>query len=127
MSLLYIKLNNTTGTTKIEKPLNDAKKIKLVKYMIRFALAADSKTSGELLNVKIFQDGAITSLVNSNRSAFSNHLPLANDTESATTINTLDLVMDIKGKLIKDFKYSISNETGTPANFTSIQLWFEYF
>jgi hypothetical protein len=126
MSLLYIKIDSTSGLVNLEKPIS-AKKIKLVKYMIRFATQADSATSGELLNVKIFQDGAISSLVNSNRSKFSNHLPLANDTGSATTINTLDLVMDVNGKLIKDFKYSVNNSVGAPANFTSLQLWFEYF
>ena len=127
MSLLHIIMTDASGRIDLKQKI-DAKIMKLTKYCITFDAEADSGTAGETINVDIFGKGILQSFVITNQTNSENKIPLANDVTSKATINPINLAFKPINSIDKSFTYSLTTKTGAAlADFSSVQLWFEFF
>ena len=128
MSLLHLLLESSDGVVNLDKSLEKATQMKLVKYAIRWTNAAASAVGTELINVKIFDESILSTFINTNKTINKNYIPLANNVAVESTIQDMEIVFDVKNQMRNQFKYELRNKTGgTLANLVSLQLWFEYF
>ena len=128
MSLLHLFLDSSDGVVNLDKSLEKATQMKLVKYAIRWTNAGTSTTGGELINVKIFDESILSNFINTNKTINKNYIPLANNVAELITIQDMEIVFDVKNQMRNNFKYEIRNKAGAAVtNLTSLQLWFEYF
>ena len=128
MSLLHLLLESSDGVVNLDKSLEKATQMKIVKYAIRWTNAAASAVGTELINVKIFDESILSTFINTNKTINKNYIPLANNVAVESTIQDMEIVFDVKNQMRNQFKYELRNKTGgTLANLVSLQLWFEYF